>query len=33
MRINFSYMNSEKTEEGVKRLARAIERMMKEKGM
>ena len=33
MRINFSYMNNEKTEEGVKRLARAIERMMKEKGM
>ncbi len=28
MRINFSYMNEERTEEGVRRLARAIEKML-----
>jgi 2-aminoadipate transaminase len=28
MRINFSFMNEEKTEEGVKRLARAISKML-----
>lgn len=28
MRINFSYMNEERTEEGVKRLAKAIEKML-----
>lgn len=31
MRINFSFMDAEKTEEGVKRLAKAIERMFQSK--
>ncbi|HCV16281.1 MAG TPA: aspartate aminotransferase, partial [Rikenellaceae bacterium] len=30
MRINFSFMNEERTEEGVKRLARAIEKMFQQ---
>ena len=30
MRINFSFMDEEKTEEGVKRLAKAIGRMLNE---
>ncbi len=31
MRINFSFMDAEKTEEGVRRLAKAIERMFQSK--
>jgi DNA-binding transcriptional MocR family regulator len=30
MRINFSFMNEERTEEGVKRLGRAIEKMFQQ---